>query len=315
MESSSAWSERLQAGRQRMEEKRRRERRLKDLEAQTAKQRGIAEERQRRLEVEREDVEQLQSHSLSRVWYRLTGKLEERLGQEEREALEAQLACDTAQAALQALENELEEAKRACGETADADEAYERLLREKEDWIRKYDSDTQSRLERLQEEEAGLRTKLRETKEAIQAGDRARSKLSMAEEKLRSARNWGTYDMLGGGMIATHVKHNRIEEARSIMHEAQHALRMFEKELADLNWRSGAGDVEMGGFLSFADYFFDGFLTDWIVQGRINEALDKVTRGLGEVSGQLSRLTREEASLQSELSAKQSEHTAIIEHS
>lgn len=245
---------------------------------------------------------------------RLTGKLEERIEEEEREAALAQLKYDTAKAALEALETELAKESKLHDELANAEAEYESMLQEKAHWIHLNDPATGSRLQELTEEIGVLLARMRETEEAKEAGEQAAAKLAEAEEKLRSAQNWGTYDMLGGGMIATHIKHSRIDEARSIMHSAQHALRMFEKELADLNWRSGAGDVEMGGFLSFADYFFDGFLSDWIVQGKINDALDKVERGLAEVSSQLIRLKGEASALTKELEEKRSEHKALVEN-
>ncbi|CAM3927152.1 hypothetical protein COLU111180_15005 [Cohnella lubricantis] len=312
-ESLSVWSERLQQARSRIEEMHKRKRQLEQVEAEVKKQREIARNCLSRSEMEQADVEELNKLSLSRVWHRITGKLEERIGVEEREAAEAQLKYDSAQAALQALEQEKAETSRLYGEVMNAEAEYERLLKEKAEWIGLHDPGTAARLEELTEEIGLLLARLRETEEAIRAGNRASERLTAASEKLRSARNWGTYDMLGGGMISTHIKHNRIEEARQIMHEAQHALRMFEKELADLNWRSGAGEVEIGGFLSFADYFFDGFLTDWIVQGRINEALDKVEQGSQEVTLQLRRLSGESASLNGQIGGKRNEHKALVE--
>ena len=38
-----------------------------------------------------------------------------------------------------------------------------------------------------------------EISEAIRAGERALSSLRAAQDKLGSARNWGIFDMLGGG--------------------------------------------------------------------------------------------------------------------
>ena len=35
-------------------------------------------------------------------------------------------------------------------------------------------------------------------------------------------------------------------------------------------------NINTGDFLSFADYFFDGFIVDWMVQDRINRAKDQV---------------------------------------
>ena len=49
-------------------------------------------------------------------------------------------------------------------------------------------------------------------------------------------------------------------------------------------------DIEMGDFLSFADWFFDGFFVDWMVQDRINKAREQVSEAIRQVEDILRRL-------------------------
>lgn len=53
----------------------------------------------------------------------------------------------------------------------------------------------------------------REMQEAVQAGERALQSLYAARDKLGSARNWGIFDMLGGGFISDLVKHSKMNDA------------------------------------------------------------------------------------------------------
>ena len=46
----------------------------------------------------------------------------------------------------------------------------------------------------------------REVQEAISAADDAIRHLEDAERELKSARNWGIYDILGGGLISSLIK-------------------------------------------------------------------------------------------------------------
>ena len=39
-------------------------------------------------------------------------------------------------------------------------------------------------------------------------------------------------------------------------------------------------NINTGDFLSFADYFFDGFVVDWMVQDRINNARHQVEEAI-----------------------------------
>jgi hypothetical protein len=88
---------------------------------------------------------------------------------------------------------------------------------------------------------------------------------------LSSARNFGVWDILGGGLVVTAVKHLRISDAQKEVHKIQQLLRRFERELADVQIVT---DIGLGGFAMFADYFFDGFIVDCIIQTRINSSLD-----------------------------------------
>ena len=60
-------------------------------------------------------------------------------------------------------------------------------------------------------------------------------------------------------------------------HTAQRHLRSFQKELADADERLGVS-LDIGGFATFADYFFDGLIADWIMQSKIESYLRPVPR-------------------------------------
>ena len=98
------------------------------------------------------------------------------------------------------------------------------------------------------------------------------------------------------GDIAWHGKKQEFEEA----------LKWFEQLLAaaalsaeDITVCPGNHDVNRGyvnfdfntaDFLSFADYFFDGLLADWMMQDRINKARNQVDEAIKRVEYILARL-------------------------
>ena len=57
----------------------------------------------------------------------------------------------------------------------------------------------------------------REISEAVDAGERALSSLRAAKSKLDSARAWGIYDILGGGLLSSAIKHGQISNANEWM--------------------------------------------------------------------------------------------------
>lgn len=115
----------------------------------------------------------------------------------------------------------------------------------------------------------------KELREARLAGQEALDCLNRAAQSLKSAGNWGIVDMLGGGLISTFVKHSKMNDAEALVQQARSALKRFQKELTDVE-NVAEFHIETGDFLSFADYFFDGIIADWLMQSRINEARTQV---------------------------------------
>lgn len=122
----------------------------------------------------------------------------------------------------------------------------------------------------------------KEIQEAIQAANHALACLSQADAYLQSAKNWGLFDMLGGGVLTTFFKHSKMDDARYEMERAKRALQDFRKELADVDQRLHLS-LEIGDFLTFADYFFDGLIADWLVQSKIQDAKAQVENAIIQV--------------------------------
>ena len=76
------------------------------------------------------------------------------------------------------------------------------------------------------------------------------------------------------------------------MEQAKYDLPTFSRELNDVNMACNL-NINTGDFLSFADYFFDGFVVDWMVQDRINNAkrqVEEAIRRTESIIGQLQRM-------------------------
>ena len=121
----------------------------------------------------------------------------------------------------------------------------------------------------------------REVDEAIRAGERALDSLREAKGKLNSARNWGIYDILGGGMISSIVKHSKMSSANEWVERANYDLKRFAKELRDVD--EDGLYVQAGSLASTLDIFFDNVFSDFIVQNRINEARGEIDRMIDRI--------------------------------
>lgn len=132
-------------------------------------------------------------------------------------------------------------------------------------------------------------TRRRGIEEAVHAGERALGSLRSAQSKLSSARSWGVWDILGGGLLTNMVKHSRINEASSCLERAKADLRLFQRELRDVPDFDSLG-IEINSFLSFADFFLDGLLADCAVQSKINDAKRQVDSAVAQVERLLGQM-------------------------
>ena len=132
----------------------------------------------------------------------------------------------------------------------------------------------------------------RELQEALDAADEALYYLNQVDESLQSAGNWGIWDMLGGGFFSTFVKHCKMDDAETQMQSARIALQKLSRELEDVG-RIEDFNIEVGDFLRFADYFFDGVVADWMVQSRIRDAKRQIEEAKTRVTGIRNQLSRQ----------------------
>lgn len=129
----------------------------------------------------------------------------------------------------------------------------------------------------------------REIREAIQAGEAALRSLERAMEKMGSAKNWGIFDMMGGGLFSSLFKHSKIDRASADIEEAKRHLAVFKRELEDVSI-SEDFSVGIGDGLRFIDTFLDNVFADVVVQSRINSAIERLDKVSGQVRGILTKL-------------------------
>lgn len=99
--------------------------------------------------------------------------------------------------------------------------------------------------------------------------------IERAEDKFRSARNWGFLDILGGGLITDFIKHSKLNSASYDMNEIAALLQRLQSQLSGLviptDYR-----MQMGGFSTFGDFIFDGAIFDIYMQSKIMSSLDQI---------------------------------------
>lgn len=130
---------------------------------------------------------------------------------------------------------------------------------------------------------------LTEINEAIEAGRDAQMRLRRIQETLRSAKGWGIYDLLGGGLISGMMKRIRMEKAQQQIDELRGSLERFNSELKDVQVQCSAS-AELSEWLSITDLVFDDPLSDWLSLSKIKDAKAEIDRTAEEVTMLLAKL-------------------------
>ena len=238
---------------------------------------------------EQADVDRLEGRSLAAFFYNVIGKMDEQLDKERQEAYAARVKYDAAARELEGVEADLRRYESELSALRGCEHRYDEVLKEKADAIKAAGGSNGEEILKLEERNAFLESQKKELQEAISAGNAALSTTQQVLSSLDSAEGWGTWDLFGGGLVADLAKHSHLDEAQGAVEQLQSQLRRFKTELADVTIQADM-QVNVDGFLRFADYFFDGLFADWAVLDKINQSQSQVQNTKSQIASVLSRL-------------------------
>lgn len=286
-----------------LQEQAARRRKLISVTQELRRQRETFSARARELEAvmreEQADVDRLEGRSLAAFFYNVVGRMDEKLDQERREAYEARVKYDAAARELAETEAELRRSEEELDALQGCEERYQATLEEKARAVKAHGGAVAEQLLELDRHIAALDSQKREVDEAVSAGRAALDTAENILSSLDSAEGWGTWDLFGGGLLSDLAKHSHLDEAQGAIERLQSQLRRFRTELADVTIDADM-QVNVDGFLRFADYFFDNLFTDWAVLDHIHQSQEQVRSTRDQIQSVLSRLARVSESTEQE---------------
>ena len=193
----------------------------------------------------------------------------------------------------------------------DCERQYDAVLQEKAAAVKSAGGPAAEEILTLEERLAFLESQKRELREAVSAGNSALSTANHVLSSLDSAEGWGTWDPFGGGLISDLAKHSHLDEAQGNIEHLQSQLRRFKTELADVRI-SADMQVNVDGFLRFADYFFDGLFADWAVLDKISQSQAQVHSTRRQIESVLSRLGGMQRSVEQEQTQLQNKLDTLV---
>lgn len=250
---------------------------LKELRSQQAPlQKRVAELEQIMLR-ERRDVDRLEGHSLAAFFYHMSGRMDEKLDMERREYYAARVKYDASARELEAIEQDIDATEEDLSDLADCEARYAEAMEKKRLAVEAAGTPEGQTLLKEEEELRYLAAQERELTEAIEAGTTALRTTAEAMQIIESAKDWATFDLLGGGLLADLAKHDKLDHGQKLIEDLQVQLQRFNRELSDVTIRACL-QVNIDAMLKFADIFFDGLLADAAVLDRIKTSLVQVSQ-------------------------------------
>lgn len=262
---------------------------IEELRVQREAYAARAQELQQIMADEQADVERLEGRSLSAFFYNVIGKMDEKLTQERQEAYAARVKYDSAARELSGIEEDLKRYEAELDSLQGCENRYASILQEKTAAVKSAGGSTAEKILQLEERKGYLMSQKQELQEALDAGSAALSCADQILSELDSAEGWGTWDLVGGGLLTDLVKHSHLDEAQASVETLQTQLRRFKTELADVTIDAEIR-VTIDGFLRVADYFFDGIFADWAVLDQIQQSQEQVHQTKSQISSVLDRL-------------------------
>lgn len=287
--------------------------RLKELKKELENERKKQIDLKHVLDKEYKDVKKLESLSIGGLIYTLIGQKEEKIEKEKEEYILAKVRYDEESTVVSSLEIDIKQIEDRLKSFEGLEERYDSIIKKKEENILINQPENRIKLKKIEEKILDCKADIKELKEAIYAGYSLLEVIRKLVNSLESAANWGTLDMIGGGMLSTAIKHSHIDEAKSHSYEVKEYMKRFQRELKDVD-RELNLDVSIGSFATFADYFFDGFFVDWYVQSSIREALNNAVSLTRSVESIVNRLGEEKVNSEEKITQLKIEYKRIIEN-
>ena len=267
------------------------------------------------LEKEYHDVEQLDKLNLTALFYSILANKDKKQEKERQEYLKAKLQYEEAIEEIKLIKRTVEQLRIEINLLKNSEEKYQLLLREKEEFLLSLEDESSKNLQGVIDDINAAALHIQEIEEVLQEAEPALHYLNETFNQLQSAESWGTFDMIGGGLLVTSIKHGKIDEARLGISKAQFYLDNLSRELRDVVLPTQLNEsIDIGDFNSFGDYIFDGLIFDFIVQEKISKSKSHVQRVYLQVSTIEHMLKNQLQELQNAIKAKMQQKLQLLKN-
>lgn len=268
---------------------------LVNLEKRIKHQKKEVKHLQRVVDKEEDDVIELQKLSLHSIFTKLLGTKEHELEKQRQEYLMAALKWQGAKKSLEALKFEKVVLEKQLSGLFNAEIKFDNVFNKFENTLtQSLEDKTKLKLKKLDLRILNHEERIKEIREAIQAGKKAEKILVKIIKDLSEIKSWGnpflnqkkSRTIYGKGKHASYGKRNFVSLAKKDAQKANILLEHFEIEILDI-YKQFKLDYRnyIKSFSDFLEIFYDNLITDWVVKKSIDNTIhametihDKVIR-------------------------------------
>lgn len=271
------------------------------------------EDRKKDYDTEQADMDNLQSATLTLLFYSVMGVKEEKLSKEESEALAAKAAYETAVGELEHVHSRLSELRAELRSLGNCERYYEEMLAEKKAHLLKTSTEVNAEVAALEEEKAAIIRDSKELKEAMESGQYALQVATSIMDTLKRANYLSTMDTRAsnssrhGALVYAardneidYEKHNTLVRLDNSIQTLDKYLRDFAAELDDVSAvpMEHIPTTHFEGGLLFIDRWVDDLISEIVVDVKLH-SIEKQMKPL------LEKLTPLVEGLQAECAARE----------
>lgn len=263
---------------------------------------------------ELEDIEKLEKMSLTSVFYKVLGSQEEQLEKQRQEYLTVSLKHKELKKDIEILEYEHKVISSKVQEIGGLEAQLEELKKMRLQEILRSDNKLRRKITGIHREMDDIQGEYEELKQAAFAGNDCLKAIGEVIKHLKDAENWGNWDMMNKqGAYYSQMKHNAIDRATNAAQIAKHKLKIFDRELVDVNIEQTQLHIKLDGFGRFIDIFFDNLISDWVIQRKIKNALNNVESTFDKIRRYVLVIEKEMSSLQVNLTTLEEDIDQVLE--
>ena len=265
---------------------------------------SVMEDRKKEYEQEQAESDDLQSATLTLLFYSLLGMKEDKLSKEESEALAAKAAYETAKAELDHVLSKQVELRAEIRSLGNCERDYEAMVSEKKAWLMAKETAVNAEVEALEAEKAAIVADSKELKEAMESGQYALRVARSVMDALAKAQALSFADNVGyrnahHGVIGSAIreadidyeKHSTLVRLDNSIQTLGKYLKEFSAELKDVDAlpMEHLPETRFSDGLLFLDRWVEGLFAEIVVSVK----LDNVQKSMIPLMGKLTPIVKD----------------------